>query len=100
MKTIETEAQKSATRGDDDRRQPEADMWKSSLGDEPALLRRTAVTAGVLVGASTLWVGLLSLVLVSLAGHAFSDTGRPGLDTPSTPAAHAPATPRARPVSP
>jgi hypothetical protein len=41
---------------------------------EESIMRKTLLTVGVLVGATTAWVGLLSIVLVTLTGHALART--------------------------
>jgi hypothetical protein len=58
---------------------------------EESLLRKTLLTVGVLVGATTAFIGLLSLVLVTLTGHALARTDAGSQATP--PPASAPAMP-------
>jgi hypothetical protein len=48
-------------------------MAESAL-DNQALLKRTLVTAGAMVGACVLFVGTVTLIAVGIVGHAVSGT--------------------------
>jgi hypothetical protein len=42
--------------------------------NEGSLVRRTLIVTGALVGVSTVWVALVSVVLVTVVGHVVSPT--------------------------